>query len=154
MRLLRPRLFRNALLLAVVLCLSTLVHAAPAAQTDDIAIRHVLDTQVAAWNRGDIPAFMQGYAHSPDLTFVGKSVERGYDNVLARYQKNYGHGEAMGTLAFTDLQITPIDDQVATVTGRFHLTRTAAGGGDASGIFSLVFKHTASGWKIVLDHTS
>jgi ketosteroid isomerase-like protein len=40
------------------------------------------------------------------------------------------------------------------VTGSYHLTRTAAGGGDASGIYSLVFRKTAGGWKIVLDHTN
>jgi ketosteroid isomerase-like protein len=42
----------------------------------------------------------------------------------------------------------------AVVTGHFHLTRTQAGGGDASGIFSLVFEKKAGNWKVILDHTS
>jgi ketosteroid isomerase-like protein len=42
----------------------------------------------------------------------------------------------------------------AVVTGHFHLTRSAAGGGDASGVFSLVFEKKPTGWKIILDHTS
>jgi ketosteroid isomerase-like protein len=42
----------------------------------------------------------------------------------------------------------------AVVTGKFHLARTVAGGGDAQGIFSLVWEKTAEGWKIILDHTS
>lgn len=147
------RLFRPAILLIVSLSLCGVMHAAPTSPAAS-AIRQVLDEQVAAWNRGDIPAFMQGYDHSPDLQFVGKSVVHGYDAVLDNYKKNYGHGEAMGKLTFSDLEITPIDAQVATVTGHFHLTRTTAGGGDAQGIFSLVFRHTAAGWRIVLDHTS
>jgi ketosteroid isomerase-like protein len=40
------------------------------------------------------------------------------------------------------------------VTGRFHLARSASAGGDAQGIFSLVFEKTSTGWKIILDHTS
>jgi ketosteroid isomerase-like protein len=46
-----------------------------------------------------------------------------------------------------------LDERTAVATGRFKLTRTAAGGGDASGIYSLVFLKTAQGWKITLDHT-
>jgi hypothetical protein len=60
----------------------------------------------------------------------------------------------MGELTFTDLEITPLDARFATVTGRFHLARSTAAGGDAQGIFSLVFEKTAAGWKIILDHTS
>jgi ketosteroid isomerase-like protein len=32
--------------------------------------------------------------------------------------------------------------------------RSAEGGGDASGKFTLVLRKTAQGWKIILDHTS
>jgi ketosteroid isomerase-like protein len=42
----------------------------------------------------------------------------------------------------------------ASVIGQFHLKRTAAGGGDTSGVFSLLFHQTGAGWRIVLDHTS
>ena len=54
------------------------------------AIRQVLDEQVAAWNRQDLDGFMQGYWHSPQLTFFsGASVNRGWDNALQRYRKAY-----------------------------------------------------------------
>jgi uncharacterized protein (TIGR02246 family) len=145
---------RLALLLLLILTAGA-AHAAPPAKsaTDQAAIRRVLDMQVAAWNRGDIDAFMQGYRNSPSTTFVGKTVQHGYAAILARYRANYGGTEKMGQLAFSEIEITPIDAQVATVTGRFHLARNAAGGGDASGVFSLVFQKTSSGWKIILDHT-
>jgi ketosteroid isomerase-like protein len=142
--------------MAVPLLLCIIAHGAPAssAASDHTAIRKVLDAQVAAWNRGDITTFMQGYENAQSTTFVGKSVQHGYANVLARYQKSFGSNEQMGSLNFTDLEITPLDPQISTVIGRYHLTRTPTGGGDASGIFSLVFKKTPAGWKIVLDHTS
>jgi ketosteroid isomerase-like protein len=40
------------------------------------------------------------------------------------------------------------------VLGKFFLTRSAAGGGDATGQFTLVLRKTKQGWKIVHDHTS
>lgn len=149
-------LLRLSAVLFLAIILIGLGHAAPVAHpgSPDEAIRKVLDAQVVAWNRGDITAFMKGYENAPTTTFVGKTVARGYADVLARYQKNFGDKEKMGTLSFADIEITPRDPQIATVTGRYHLTRTPAGGGDASGIFSLVVKKTPAGWKIVLDHTS
>jgi uncharacterized protein (TIGR02246 family) len=123
-------------------------------QSDTSAIRHVLDDQVAAWNRGDIDAFMQGYKDSPDTTFIGKTLRRGWQQVLERYKQSYSTKEAMGTLTFSDLDVRPLGADYAVATGRYHLTRTDAGGGDATGIFSLVWEKTAQGWKIILDHTS
>ena len=148
--------FSLATWIIAALLLCVIAHGAPAssAASDQTAIRKVLDAQVAAWNRGDITTFMQGYNNAPNTTFVGKSVQHGYANVLARYQKSFDSKEQMGTLNFSDLEITPLDPQISTVIGRYHLTRTSTGGGDASGIFSLVFKKTPAGWKIVLDHTS
>jgi ketosteroid isomerase-like protein len=60
----------------------------------------------------------------------------------------------MGTLSFSQLEVQPLDASFATVTGNFHLERTAAGGGNANGYFMLVFEHTPQGWKIVRDDTT
>jgi uncharacterized protein (TIGR02246 family) len=127
---------------------------AHASTPDETAIRGVLNAQVAAWNRGDIVAFMHGYKDAPSTTFVGKTVQHGYANILARYQKIYAGKEKMGQLTFSELEVSQLDAHFATVTGHFQLARSAAGGGDAAGIFSLVFEKTDSGWKIILDHTS
>jgi ketosteroid isomerase-like protein len=78
--------------------------------------------------------------------------------ILARYQRSYSSPEAMGHLDFSDLDVRMLGPEHepahAVVTGHFHLTRSAAGGGDASGVFSLVFEKKPTGWKIILDHTS
>jgi uncharacterized protein (TIGR02246 family) len=126
-----------------------MAQAAPA-----VAIRQVLDDQAAAWNRGDVDAFMRAYKDASDTTFIGKSVAQGYRPILERYKKAYSSKDAMGTLDYSELTVRELGADHAVVTGRFHLTRTAAGGGDASGIFSLVWEKTAEGWKIILDHTS
>ncbi len=118
------------------------------------AIRQVLDDQVAAWNRGDVDTFMHAYKDSPDTTFIGKSIEHGYTPILERYKKAYSSKDAMGTLDFSDLAVRTLSANFAVVTGRFHLARNAQGGGDVSGIFSLVWEKTAAGWKIILDHSS
>jgi hypothetical protein len=47
------------------------------AASPEQAIRHVLDDQVAAWNRGDIPGFMEGYDKSESTTFVGSAITKG-----------------------------------------------------------------------------
>ena len=145
--------------LTLLLCLLLLTAAAQASlvrnsTADQAAIRNVLDTQVAAWNCGNITAFMQGYKDSPATTFVGKTVQHGYANILDRYRTIYSGKEKMGELSFDNLEVTVLDARFAAVTGRFHLARNAAAGGDAQGIFSLIFEKTGSGWKIILDHTS
>jgi len=117
-------------------------------------IRQVLTTQVAAWNRGDVPGFMKGYANSVRTTFVGKGIEHGYASILARYLRSYPNREAMGRLDFTGLEVRMLGEDHAVVTGYFHLARSQAAGGNASGVFSLVFEKESSGWKIILDHTS
>jgi len=113
-------------------------------------IRAVLDKQVEAWNRGDVDTFMTGYENSPDTTFTGgKGVMRGYERVLANYKQRYPTREAMDTLRFSNLEIRLIGSEAALVLGQFDLINRKL-----SGHFTLVFRKTPSGWKIIHDHTS
>ena len=116
------------------------------------AIRAVLDAQVAAWNRGDIEGFMDGYWRSPETVFVsGDTVTHGWQTVLDRYKKGYSTREKMGTLTFSDLEIKLISKDAAIATGRWQLART---GDTPHGRFTLIFRKTSQGWRIVHDHTS
>jgi uncharacterized protein (TIGR02246 family) len=118
-------------------------------------IRAVLAAQEAAWNRADVPGFMEGYAKSADLTFSGTGgVTRGWQNVLERYQRRYPGAEAMGKLQYSEIEVRLVGPEGALVLGRFSLTRTERAGGNASGHFSLVFQKTPAGWRIIHDHTS
>jgi len=121
---------------------------------DDLhAIRRVLDHQVAAWNRGDLEGFMKGYWPSNDLTFFSDGTRlRGWQATFRRYRRTYQEeGNDMGRLEFTDLQIERLGPQAAYVTGGFLL---ATSGGQRAGLFTLVFRRTNEGWRIVHDHTS
>jgi uncharacterized protein (TIGR02246 family) len=116
------------------------------------AIRAVLDAQRDAWNRGDIEGYMDGYARSEDTVFVsGDNVTRGWQTVLERYKKAYDSREKMGSLTFSDLEITLIGNDHATVLGRWHLKRSKD---EPHGRFTLIMRRTKLGWKIIHDHTS
>jgi ketosteroid isomerase-like protein len=116
------------------------------------AIRAVLDAQRDAWNRGDIEGFMDGYERSERTVFVsGDNLTRGWQTVLDRYKKNYNTREKMGTLTFSDLEITLPGKESAVVLGRWHLKRASD---EPHGRFTLIFRKTKQGWKIIHDHTS
>jgi ketosteroid isomerase-like protein len=135
--------------------LAVLLLALPiSAATPEDEIRTVLEDQTAAWNRGDIPAFMAGYLESESTTFVSDTVTRGHAKVLARYLQRYPTREKMGTLHFSGVEVKMLGTGYASVLGRFHLARAAEAGGDASGLFTLVLQKTPAGWRIILDHTS
>src|SRR4029079_5062036 len=58
--------------------------------TDRAAITAGLDQQVAAWNRGDLPRYMDGYAHIPGLVFTsGGNVRRGWQDAFDHYKARY-----------------------------------------------------------------
>jgi len=120
--------------------------------TDRAAILGILNAQQAAWNHGDVDAFLQGYWHSPELTFAGSSgIARGWDGVLARYRKSYPDRDSMGQLEFSELEFRFLGADAALVLGHWHLTRSK---GDVGGVFSLVWQRFPEGWRIVHDHTS
>jgi ketosteroid isomerase-like protein len=146
------RTLRFLALIVFVIPSILLAQGAPPAEAN--AIRGLLDKQVVDWNRGDIESFATGYKNSPDILFMGSRISRGYDQMLNTYRKGYSTKEKMGTLSFTNLEVQPLDQQFATVTGNFHLERTEAGGGNVDGYFLLVVEKTPAGWKIVRDSTT
>ncbi len=143
-----------------LLCASGLTLRAQAPANDEAAIRAVLAAQTAAWNQADIPAFMQSYENSPETTFIGAAVRKGYGPILERYKNSYSTAEQMGVLTFNELEVRLLPGscgavEFAVVTGKFHLERTAKGEAKKDdGIFSLVWRKGPQGWKILLDHTS
>ena len=132
---------------------ATVFGASAAAAADPTAeIREILHAQQRAWNRGDIDGFMSGYARSRSTIFVSEdTVTRGWQTVRNRYKKKYSDREKMGTLTFSDLEITPLGPSAVIVIGRWQLKRKID---KPHGRFTLVFRHLTEGWRIVHDHTS
>jgi len=141
--------------------------AAPPDRSQERLIRDTLDEQVAAWNRGDIDGFMEGYWKSDALTFSsGGRVTRGWNATRDRYHARYGTREKMGTLSFVDLEISMLEERHALVLGRYRLA-FADGRAPAAGGFSLVMARVEDvvgdekaradgrdGWVVIHDHTS
>ncbi|RMG55705.1 MAG: DUF4440 domain-containing protein [Acidobacteria bacterium] len=122
-------------------------------EADRAAIRAVLNEQVEAWNRGDLKGFMRGYWASDDLTFFsGGTKLRGWHATLQRYRRRYhAEGQPMGHLQFRDLDIQLLGPRSALVRGEWRLERPPK---SMDGLFTLIFRKTPRGWKIIHDHTS
>jgi len=115
----------------------------------------VVQSQQAAWNRGDLVAFMElGYWKSPDLTFYsGGKVSRGFDEMLAHYRTSYeGPGKEFGKLTFSNTDVELLSDDAAIARGRWDLDYAEKQ--DVGGLFTLIFRKMDDSWRIVHDHTS
>ena len=148
-----PRVHFATLSLVLVMVLWAGCHTPAVRENNaEATIRAVLDQQVRDWNAGHLAGFMEIYAKSDQTRFAsGGDISLGWQTVFDRYQKKYGTRAAMGTLNFSDVEITSLAPDAALVFGHWHLQRDA----DApSGLFTLVFRKTPAGWRIVHDHTS
>jgi uncharacterized protein (TIGR02246 family) len=142
--------------LALVLVLSAAILAAADEKSGNAPatseIRTVLRAQQEAWNGGDIDSFMNGYARDETTVFVsGDEVMRGWQTVRDRYLKKYSDRAKMGTLTFSDLEIEQLGPDSAVALGRWELKRASD---NPHGHFTLIFRKTPNGWRIVHDHTS
>ncbi|MEZ5998799.1 MAG: nuclear transport factor 2 family protein [Hyphomonas sp.] len=116
------------------------------------AITALLEDQDAAWNRGDIDAFMLGYWKSPLLRFAsGGTVTRGWQETNDRYHRVYGTPEKMGTLITDDYEIVLLAPDAAIAHGHWKLVRD---GDEPSGLYTLVMRKFGPDWKIVSDTTT
>ena len=116
------------------------------------AILDLLDTQTAAWNKGDLQAFMKGYWENDSLRFIGKSgITYGWSNTLANYKRGYPDTAAMGKLQFTILVVKKLSPRYYEVVGKWYLKRSI---GDASGHYTLLLRKIKGSWVIVSDHSS
>jgi uncharacterized protein (TIGR02246 family) len=145
--------------ITIIFCI-LLVSVSAFAQSGDektkAAIQKVMEEQTAAWNRGDIEGFMQGYWNSPDMKFVsGDNVARGWQAALDRYKKSYDSKAKMGVLTFSGLEINILSKDAAVVLGNWALEREVESVKDnPHGKFTLIFRKFKDGWKVIHDHTS
>ena len=142
------------ILLLILLASGITISAIAQAKDDRVKaeIRAVMEAQAAAWNRGDIEGYMQGYWKSEQMTFVsGDSVSRGWQAAFDRYRKRYDSRAKMGVLTFSDLEMNILSKDSATVLGSWALQRESD---NPKGKFTLIFRKFKNGWKIVHDHTS
>jgi beta-aspartyl-peptidase (threonine type) len=139
-------------LFAIVLWVLAAASVSAAGNPDANAeIGAVLNAQVAAWNRGDIDGFMDGYVRSDKVEFVsGGKITRGWQTVRDRYHRTYASREKMGRLTFSDIKYVSLNARIVMVIGRWSLQRKSD---RPHGSFELIFRPTSAGWRIAHDHT-
>ena len=144
---------RVTLPITCCILVATFICATPAQSASPVAeIQTVLRAQQDAWNRGDVDGFMNGYARSTSTVFVADDeVRRGWETVRERYREKYSDRTKMGTLTFSEIEITPLSADAAVVLGRWRLRRASD---EPHGRFTLIFRRMPEGWRIVHDHTS
>jgi uncharacterized protein (TIGR02246 family) len=117
--------------------------------------RTLLETQAAAWNRGDLEAFCSVYAD--DALFVTAfGVTKGRAEVLARYKARYPDAAARGTLSFEVLAVDVLGPEVSkrvpdaiAVVARWKIAH--ADEPAAAGLTLLNLVKAPAGWRIVHD---
>jgi L-asparaginase / beta-aspartyl-peptidase len=135
-------------LLAILGC------AVPDVARDRQEILGVLSSQAAAWNRGDLAEFLEGYRRSDRTVFAGgDAVHRGFDAMAKRYRETYSSRSKMGRLTFSRLTFEQLEGDQAVVTGSWEL-ELADSDKRPGGVFTLIWRKFDEGWKIVHDHTS
>ncbi len=116
--------------------------------TEDI-IRGVLAANAAAWNEGNLTAFLGGYDESDAVRLVnGAVIVNGIGGVRKHYQALVAGAGAMGRLTFSALDVTMTAPEVATVNGRFAHESGAA---KTTGAMTMVMKQVEGRWRIVQD---
>ena len=119
-----------------------------------LAISQSLQKSAVDWSRNNLDGFMDGYEDSPETTYVtARKLVRGFGAIKAMYASRFGGKKSLGRLSFSLDEVRPLGSGFALAIGRYELIRVGLPG-PASGIFTLVFHHTQTGWKIVSDHTS
>lgn len=143
---------RRLLLILFLLTSGLALQAQGLSNSDEQAIRDILERQRQCWNEGDIECFMIGYWESDELRFMGKKgVTKGFKATKERYYKSYPDKAAMGQLTFTILSVEKLSRKKALVIGKWELARTED---DLEGHFSLIWEKQKGEWVVILDHSS
>jgi beta-aspartyl-peptidase (threonine type) len=114
-------------------------------------IGSAMKEQVYCWNAGDLAGFMRYYWRSDEMTFHGsKRRLQGWNALNSMYLETYS-GERRGVLEFSGLEIEVLSVGSAYVLGdwRVELPDTVK-----KGKFTLIWRKTGDGWRIVHDHSS
>ena len=120
--------------------------------SDAGAIKAMLDTSAAGWNRAELPVYLSAYVDS--ATAMGSTgLVRGVKGIEGQMRAGFWRtGRPAQTLTYDHLEIRPIGPNQAIVTGQYILT--GAGLPNRTGWFTTIWVRTPAGWRMVHDHSS
>lgn len=120
--------------------------------TEADAIRTVIATMQAAWNRGDFHGYMAGFAN-PDVVFVSRGrIQKDWQATLDHYIADYGGAPgSQGELAFTNIRVEMLAPDAAQLISDYKLVRAA---GNQTGVNTRLMRKRDNKWVIALNHVS
>ena len=113
----------------------------------------LIKEQDAAWSRGGLDGFMKYYDPTSELVFMGSTGPVRSAQVLKDYydkKQKKGNGD-FGKLTFSDLEVEELAPGLARAWGKWLVEQKDQ---KLSGWFSLIWKKTPAGWRIIHDHSS
>lgn len=109
-------------------------------------------SQEDAWNRGDLASLIDAYWDDPRVRYAsGDEVIHGIADIERRFVEAYPDREAMGRLAFHELECSVVGADEALVFGRWRMDRH---GSVDTGLLTVHCRIHDGRWCIVSDHTS
>jgi uncharacterized protein (TIGR02246 family) len=151
------RLFAGVLLMALTACIHMSVQTgggveAPASTQQQLAA--AMAQSAAAWNRGDLDAFLAVYKDDAHTAFMAPTITYGLPDIKARYARTYfKDGKPKAQLSYDDLKFRALGTDYVLMTGRWHLVATDSDK-KQDGYYSLIWERTPAGWRIIHDHSS
>jgi uncharacterized protein (TIGR02246 family) len=115
-------------------------------------VRAAFEASAAAWNRGDLDAYLEGYLDSDRTRYVSSGVAlQGKAAIAAAYRARFASPERMGTLRLTRLEISVLSETDALIYGELDHTL-----GDQTSVLActLHMRRAGGAWRMALDHTS
>ena len=108
----------------------------------------LLDTQAAAWSKGDLDGFCASYVD--DAAFITPSgLTQTRQAVLDRYRHKYKDPAGMGKLSLEVIEVRELGPAAASAVAQWTLSWPDKP--ETHGLTLLVFTKTKDGWKIVQD---
>jgi len=119
--------------------------------SDLAAIRAVLDTSAAGWNRGELPVYL--YAYTDSATTMGPNgLVHGVNAIGDQMEKGFWRsGRPIQQLHYEHLEISPLSPDRALVTGQYVLS--GSGRANRTGWFTTIWARTRGGWRMIHDHS-
>ena len=125
----------------------------PESKQIEAAIRDVFEAGCAAWNRGDLDAYLASYWDSDRTIWISNgSLTRGRKAIEAAYRSRFQNPRQVGKLTVTQLEIDVLTTRDATAFGRWNLVMDD--GESSSGFFTVQLKEIDGAWLLVSDHSS
>ena len=124
------------------------------ATREQLDVTKVALAQEAAWNKGDLDAYLDFFKDAPNTEAVLNGPVLGTAKIRSAYHASFPSKDAMGQLEQGEVSVRELGPNFALATGRYHLTRSRHNGGDTEGTFTEVFEKTPNGWKLIFSETT